>query len=46
MDLYTVEGLEEKYVSYVEPREECISSLVYTLKWRLSGRGTFVYTGK
>ena len=30
MDIIRVE-LEEKYISYVEPRDECIS-LVYTLK--------------
>ena len=43
MDIIRVE-LEEKYIYYVEPRDECISFSVYIKSGDFSGRGTFVYT--
>ena len=43
MDIIRVE-LEEKYISYVEPRDECICFSVYIKSGDFSGRGTFVYT--
>ena len=43
MDIIRVE-LEEKYISYVEPRDECIAFSVYIKSGDFSGRGTFVYT--
>ena len=43
MDFIRVE-LEEKYISYVEPRDECIAFSVYIKSGDFSGRGTFVYT--
>ncbi len=43
MDIICVE-LEEKYIAYAEPREECIAFSVYIKSGDFSGRGNLLYS--